>query len=760
MGTVNQAFYDRVRYSLQHSSFGTKIINDPDGWNDDEKEYARNENYHGIFASFSNSLKFVGMGMKTINQIRDTYGIQTNLRLKKEVRHPHTDQWIKDYDGYLDLSTWNELTDNTNSTYVTVKFNSGGIQETLKTRETEDLEITRLTTMDGDTIEQIVPKIVQFDGRRIFLQSSLKNTDADNSVVLEIFSNGNTRSLTGGIPLKILTKSHEELEFVPAQSLGNDDNGTTNEMFFLISQIDRVLDINIQNLSFRTNVTQDDNINFGYYQVNLATYQNGSSFDVKNRIILYQSVNNFMADLGGNAYDNPATTTVIENQPKTHLVNWSGQINLLAGESIALEVLIHADMGDNTSRGHFHVTTDNILVDIISIDEDSHFDRTQSKFFLPYEVAERLILIMSGKRNIFKSNFLGRTDIGYSTDGPGSLSGLTHGFWVRGFDELPASTDTYNNLFKPFTSSWKNFFDSFEAVWNIGLGIEKNGYEEKVVIEDLKYFYNQNVTIKLPNPINNVSRTISTKDYFSSIELGYEKGGSYDEATGLDEYNGKTTFNTLIKVLKQVFSKVSNYRADSYGKEFCRRKPFITYATTDTSYDNDIFIMDLKRGTDDIFKERKWQDDFSKVPTGTYSPDTATNLRFSPFNMLLRHGWQIMAGLTKYPTDFIRYGSSTANSQLKTKLIGGNEYAENGNIQNSQLQKARYEAELIEFEHEVDINISQQIEGYTIINGKKVYNFYGLIEFLNKKKEIERGWLMSLKPNAPGKWQVIKFNKK
>jgi hypothetical protein len=28
----------------------------------------------------------------------------------------------------------------------------------------------------------------------------------------------------------------------------------------------------------------------------------------------------------------------------------------------------------------------------------------------------------------------------------------------------------------------------------------------------------------------------------------------------------------------------------------------------------------------------------------------------------------------------VRYGSSTANSQMKTQLIGGNEYAENGDI--------------------------------------------------------------------------------
>ena len=124
---------------------------------------------------------------------------------------------------------------------------------------------------------------------------------------------------------------------------------------------------------------------------------------------------------------------------------------------------------------------------------------------------------------------------------------------------------------------------------------------------------------------------------------------------------------------------------------FTRRKQKSLNDTEDTGRDNSIWFLDLKRGVTSLFKQRKWQDDFEVEPTGVFSPETATNLRFSPINCLFRHSWWFGSGFTKYLTEFVRYGSSTANSQLKTKLKiisggNGNEYSENGNIINSELK--------------------------------------------------------------------------
>ena len=159
-----------------------------------------------------------------------------------------------------------------------------------------------------------------------------------------------------------------------------------------------------------------------------------------------------------------------------------------------------------------------------------------------------------------------------------------------------------------------------------------------------------------------------------------------------------------------------------------------------------------------MFEQRLWQDDFAQIPTGIFSPSTATNLRLSPFNNLLRHGWWVKAGLTKYPEEFVRYGSSTNNSLMTTQLIDGNEYAENGNIANKDLEDARMTGDIIEFDYEVDYDLLQQIKGKTVILGDEIPNFYGLVAFKNEKNEIEKGYLQKLSPNGVGKWTLSKYN--
>ena len=132
----------------------------------------------------------------------------------------------------------------------------------------------------------------------------------------------------------------------------------------------------------------------------------------------------------------------------------------------------------------------------------------------------------------------------------------------------------------------------------------------------------------------------------------------------------------------------------------------------------------------------------------------------------MRHGWNIGSGLVKYPLDFIRYGSSIANSGLTTKLkiadypqYGGVAYSENGNIQNKDLETARMDGEIIEFEFNVDYDLLQKIQGKTVILGKEVQNFYGLVAFMNEDGDIEEGYLEKLSPSGVGKWTINKFNR-
>ena len=757
MGVNSITYNDRVRYQLQHKTYGSLIITEPIGWENDEKEYARHEVYHGILTKFSNSLKFIDDGANYITFIKDVYGINDNIRLTRDEKNPNTDIWERSYYGDLDLSTY-EISNRE----VSIKFNSSGLEQLLKSRESEKVEIERDTSMDGDSIGDLVMNTTKLNGRQIFLMTTYKENETNDSTYMyNTTANDNVRGASVGIPLKLVGKSHENAHTVIPQTAIGDNSfdrsavGDVGMMFFAVSDLDRTLRISFK-ISFKFVInnthsghdTDDyDDLDWSMFWLRLATYKDGSDLNYKEDRVL--------AFLGYDGVNDSTHHDVLDYNFQTLTYTFDETINLLTGESLSLQFsqLMRGKYAVG-HQAHLKINCEDIDIEYFSIEEDSFFEATTAKTILSHDLGNRLIQIITGKEDLFYSEILGRQDIGYSSNGEASFLGFTHGFWVRNFDRFPEDEE---NKYKGFTTSFKEYLESMFALRNLGLGIERLGFKERVRVEKMEYFYNGNILINLPNQVQNVKRSIAKEYYYSGIEVGFLKGGEYEEAMGLDEYNAKSTFTTVITRLKKSYKALSKYRGDSYGKEFARRKQISSYPTEDTTYDKDIFVMDLKQGIG-VLEERLWQDDFEQAPTGVFSPETATNLRLSPFNTMLLHGWNISTGFIKYASDYVRYGSSVANSGLTTKLVGGNEYSENGNIINSELQRPRYIPEWIEFEHEVNFDLIKQVEGTTIISGKETPNFYGKVQFINEIGEKEKGFLFSLKPNKKGKWKILKSN--
>lgn len=739
MDFINTTYKERVRYEISCDGIGKQDITDPIGWNEDQKEYARNENYHGIVAKFSNNLTFIEDGADFINLAFDLFDIKAKVKLQKYIMNPKTDLWEYDYWGYLDMSTRKK-----GNKQVKIKFNSGGLEQDIKVREDDSFEIDRLTTANRSPIDELIPNQLDLDGRQIFLKSKWdKDINADETIPISVFSSaGNTRSKTKPFPLSLTTRSHEQAQGAFSISEGGENNGNVGLMLFNIADRQRILNFKGTGIEFKTFVTAWD-FDWAIFQVCLTTYENGINYELKERRILFDSRD--IGEVGGpNFHDH------------LHAINFDETITVEQGDSVAFEFFIKADLKFVSLIGGDEYFTVNIseMKGVVTLDEDSVFPATRTNVVLIHEAIERYLTICSNKKNIFKSNFYGRTDLGYPIDGQFSYTGLSHGFWIRGFEK---NADDLENKFKPLTTSLKQILQSLHAVHNIGVGIETFGQREFFRVEDLKYFYQPVVTIKLPNQVSKLTRETIPKKYFSSVDIGYTKGGSYEEAFGLDEPNGKSNFVTCMDTLKEIYTALSPFRTDSYGAEFARRKQQLDYPTEDTSYDEDIFLFDMIK-TFFGLKLRKYQDDFEEAPTGIFSPETAFNLRLSPINNLLRHGWYLANGFTKYPFEFVLYGSSTANSNLRTKLNGKPAYKENEDIINSELGKPRFLPEQIEFEYPVNYEILKLIEGFTVINGERVPNLYGLIEFTNDENEIERGYFLNLKPNKEGKWRVIKAN--
>lgn len=754
MSDINPAQSNRVRYYLQHNSVPRLLIDESevDGWNDDDKEYARNDDYDGIFAQFSNNLTFYDSAKEFINTIRKSFGVNARIRLIKEVKSQE-DIWLSSYTGLLDLSTWNSKKGG-----VACKFNSSDLQKQLKARQNDKIEIERNTDLAGNPLPDLVVKELELDGRRIFLNSKWKQNPSSNNANCQVSSNdGNTRNQTCGLPIVLDSQSHDNAQSVTPLTNASEDVGTTGIMFYANNDRDRTLLIDID-FSLTAFFQQYENVQWCFYRVALTTYKDGVSYNLKSRLILDQLDSGF-------SDSDPRKIPQNVDYPypqfsKSMGASWSGEIELLENESLALEVILKSDMYADNNAG-VRVFANNVNANV-NINEDSSYPKTKTKGVLAHELFERILRITTNKEDVFKSSILGRLDLGYNANGRAAYTFNTHGMWVRRFD-------SDNPLYKPFTTSFKDAFDSYNTAYCLGLGIESIGYGEKIIIEDKRYFWNPNVTIRLGSydengvfeydQVNNVERYLDDKRYFSSINIGSEKGGDYEEVMGLQETNTKSNFITEIEAIENTYEMLSKYRFDPYGQEGERRRGVETHPDSDRSADLDIWMNDVKPGPTDVLLLKKWSDVLVSEPIGMFDPDSSYNFIYSPLQMLLEHDWVLNAGLQEYPNAEIVYGSSTGNSSVIQHRFNREPYAENGNITNSDLRKARYSTEIIEFEYPVNDDLIKLVEGKSSFFGVEIPNVYGLIEFMNEDREIEKGFLLNLKPNKKGKWKLLKFNK-
>lgn len=724
-------FNNRVRYKLSNKDLGTKVIVDPIGWVDDSKEYARNMDFYGIVSNFSNNLIFVKNGADYINHVYNTYGINADIFLSREELDPQTDVWTLVYTGYLDLSTWN-----LENRQVQIKFSSGGVEKLLKARESEQVEIDRPQSIDGKDISPIseIQTLIRTQSLPLVSNWVSKTDTPDNkSYMYEESRDGATGAMTCGIPMPTEENPLTEAESILFGSFvkqrdnsGGVTNGIVGQMFYNNSTKDRDLHIEI-NLAgvFHSTLIRVD---WAVFEVLLVIYHNGTNYDILEKIplITYGDQNTIIGQNG-----HPIAFSIVKD------------MKLLTGQSLGLICETRYDLKKYFPKQNCKIETYiDTIAGSIYVNEGTTGIDTFSQAYLYRDVMHQLCKIITGDNDSFKSDLLA-----------GSLFGVTHGFFIRGFAKLPLTTGENVNQFKPLTTSFKDAFQSLDAVLPIGMGIETINNKETIVIEPIDYFFNQNVTITLPNQVSNLKRAVAVEFYYSNLLFGSEADFEYEEVSGLDEFNTKDSFTTIISRVKKTYEKLAKYRFDGTGKELARTQQMMIDSTKDSKYDADVWVLDLKLTADGLtYEEKGWQDYYVTKPSGIYSPDTSTGFYFTPRNCLKRHGKFISGGLEKNLNDNTLFSASEGNKQL---VLDGEKASDP--ILNATLDRKLFSPQWITFEHTVNFDIMRKLQGSTVINGKQVRNFYGLVSFINEAGSIEKGFLFSVKPEGAGQWKLLKM---
>jgi len=372
-----------------------------------------------------------------------------------------------------------------------------------------------------------------------------------------------------------------------------------------------------------------------------------------------------------------------------------------------------------------------------------------------------MYILTSEKGRVFSKMF-GRTEIGYAqTDELGGLIGMVSGFWIRQFTED-------NPLYKSMTISLDKLLSSLQAVFNVGIGVHSYDNVEKLRVEDLRFFYQNDVSIKL-GQVGKVKRKTVKEDYFSGIETGYKLGGDYENELGLDEPNSKVSRTTPLNNTSKKYNAVSDVRSDETQMELLRRKPMTNAPKEDTTQDLHNWFLDLKKvvGVDvpsNYYTQNDWDDRLEQLPTGISYPENFRAFIFTPLRILLRHAWVFRTGMEQLITmsKKIKYASSKANVNLGMRFIGEvTPLTENQDLIIGDLDRSRILPEEISFTYPIDTDLLRKINGTT----KKIYkgsleeipNYYFKFEWINENNEVERGYVTNIKPKSD-EFTMIKVN--
>lgn len=745
---------DYVKFYLESKTYGKVLMEyEPGGWDDDNLELDRSDQ-HGIFNKFSNSLKFYKNYKDIIENTFKIEGNNSSLYLIKEELLDQGDKikFVEIYRGRADWET-KKIKEET----LEIRFNSNELEDLIKANEDDEFQLDRNKSIDEVILDELKINKTKLEGRALSSESHSTIIDEDLNQVISINALSNAEWSTF-IKTKIIKSGIDRHSSV---DIYNFDSISASTMFF----VDSVAIEEEQLLSL--NIKLDFDYYYEYALTQLGDYLTEKKFSVELLKIkrFYQDENDTIGEYQIESLytlfednDGPSGSFAGSTGWRTCVLEWDTNINLEWNEGLALR--FNAPLRKSPDFTGFVLTLNHgykvreydIKFNATSFVESS----LDISFMFTHDVYSRLLGIIANNENLFYSKYFGRKELGYSEDGEGGLIGITNGYWIRAFNEI-------SDKYKSIQISFKDLLDSTNSMFNIGMGTQNLKGKKIVRVEDVKYFYQSRIIVHL-GQANEVERNYDKDLYFSSLEFGQNKGGDYENETGLDEPNLRINYTTPDRKSTNRYSKISKIRSDETGMEIIRRKPEINFPDTDTGSDEHNWFLDIKR-VGFGYTQKDWRDRLEVPPEGINNPSTYRAFYFTPFRMMLRHGWIIRSGLQPYLNKKINFASSKLNSNLKTHYIGDDtpyeESLPNG-IEVGVLDRPRLLPEKITFRAKLTKEVLNKIYSTTRVfykgSWENIPNYYFRFSWINENGEKESGYLINMKPENLGKFTMQKAN--
>jgi len=659
------------RFTLTSPVYGSYILpSDPVGWEDTVMELSRDTELHGVLSEYSLDLKFFcGAGKEFIDSIFNEFGPDGEIGIiisyacgcepgqdSPDYSIDYSDdygslsegqcQYEIFYEGSINLSSYQSDRD-----YTVVTIEQSDIYAKFKNRLDTKVILTALDSLDGSAMNSysFAPYKMTLHSKKIVFNSTWEANPPSNTVEISI-------GTVHAPPLDLIT-----YDLPGSQSSFYDTTDPSSAI--------------IQNLiGVEQSITISGTLNFTTFQK--IQYISGSGatpvFTIGKGYFYYIDIldENFTL----------VSSVLINSETSVH-TSTPVPVSFSFNETVVVPSLyfvrLRYDMNNidfdpdypPTYSGEYplYVFLDleyvyNESTNIQAVVESVVLN-SQANVFCIHEALSIIGQYITDDSRPIISNYYGRKNsepISYSENGCGSFRSITNGLQIRQFP-----------IEKAPSISMKELYYSLDAIDNLGIGIEKVEDVYKIRIEPKAHFYDNSFSVQLEN-VSDIKRSVATEFYYNNITIGYDKWEN-EEINGIDEFNSKRQYSLGLKKIESTDEILSKLIASGYAIEFTRRKPFLTTATEDYKYDNEIFIVCLNRSVDSSGNPinltiAEKNENFTGI-ANLISPETSYNLRLSPARNLLRRSNIVTPSILNYPGREIKLTYGEGNYSMQSEQI-------------------------------------------------------------------------------------------
>lgn len=587
-------------------------VDEPQGFAEILFNVKREKDWHGIFFEASTSeLKFYGNGAEYLRQIKKQQGLKAEVVFTAFGSCGVYDQMEELISGRLNFGQYNEGCGN--ECWVAVPVEQTGCIMVMRNRYDQkvdmdaDVAFNKLIavqkydklgfdlTLPAKAIKVAIEGYVEDDGDHIDLQL----TNAAGLFMVTLFRPTYARELNNSIKTGQLQPTNNFQTTEP--ELG----GILISPQVLYEEKPGCFDGNF-NYNFRFKGT------FGV----TSDHTPAELTSIKIKVVTWDGV----GDINTDATIIHETTLPYSGTVNTSIngvfdESYSGVIALAEGLAMYGYIEIKEDWGVFDHHAGFAIVFEKETY--FNLSATKICGDTTSNVYMVNEALSHIVECMTDQCFKVKSDYYGRTDsepFASSGDGCGGLRVVTPGLMLRNADNAK------------FFLSLKDLFEGLRGIDNIGMGVE----DDVLRIEPVEHFYTDEEILRLPFvPV--VSVRVDETQHYSIIKSGYDKWET-ENIAGLDEVNSPREFRTSLSAINQTFDAQSHLVAGSYPIELTRQQNFADTGAADTKYDNETFIICVKRQAYGFSVEQGGVDNAS----GFFDPPTIYNWRIRPFYNLMR----------------------------------------------------------------------------------------------------------------------------